>query len=129
VKRGALPHWSAKQGFTELQVIQLCLVRVLQEVLGPHDGKIAWDKIGDELLRSVLQPRFDLVVETDRPRCTLARNDRELADAVRHSRCLWVIPLADEVTEVREAFDDHWRALHTSKGPAETRRGSTSESA
>lgn len=129
VNRGVLPKWDAKAGFSELQVIHLSVVRILQDVLGPHDGKVAWNKIGDEVLENVLQPRLDLVVVTDRPRCALARDDRELSDAVRCSRSLWVIPLADEIAEVRSSVNDHWQAFQRNERASGRLGSAASESA
>jgi hypothetical protein len=128
VKRGVLPDWDAKGGFTELQVIQITVVRVLHDALGPHGAKVAWSEIEKDLLQGILQPRLDLVIDVDRLRCHLVRSDQELALAVRTTVCLRVIPLAEEIAEARLAFQRHWRAL-PSGGRASRRGESASESA
>jgi hypothetical protein len=123
VKRGLLDQPLTEAKLSELQVVELALVRELHELLGPRDGGIVWQELQKALASRIPVGNLDLVVDLGYREVTLVGEVAALADAVRTSRPVRVIPIGPLVTRVRGAFG---RVASAPTGPV-TKRGQRRE--
>jgi hypothetical protein len=121
VKKGLLDQVSTSARLTELQVVQLALVRELHDVLGARDAGVVWIELRKQLEARLPVGRLDVVVDLGYREVTLVSVQEDLVQAVRTGRAICVIPIDDLITRVREAFR---RLAEAPKGS-----GSTSASA
>jgi hypothetical protein len=104
INRGVLPQVDVAAGLNELQVIELALVALLHDVLGPADALVVWREVGDLVRDVIFSERLDLVVDAAWRECRLARSDAELSRAVTGGRLVRVISLAPVIKTTRGAF-------------------------
>lgn len=113
VKKGLLDQPTTKAKLSELQVVHLALVRELHDQLGPRDGGIVWLELQQLITERLPVGHFDIVVDLGYREVRIVTDANEIPRLVRTGRALRVIPLADLVGRVREAY----RRVAASKEP------------
>jgi hypothetical protein len=104
VKRGLVEQPATGARLGELQVLELALVQELHHLLGPSNGSVAWRQLQELLNTRLPAGQLDLVFDHRFRKVTLAACPSQVADAVRTKRPMSVIPLAELIGNVREAF-------------------------
>jgi hypothetical protein len=104
VKKGLLDQPTTKAKLSELQVVQLALVRELHDVLGSRDGGVIWLEVQRQLASRVPVGHLDVVVDLGYREVALVSEADGLSPAVRTTRAVRVIPMEDLISRVREAF-------------------------
>ena len=94
----------ARMGFSQSQVIELTVVAHLHDVFGPSDAKVIWREAREGVESRSTNTRVDMVIDTAHRQVTLVRTDRELANAVRSTRLVRVLPLAELIRNAVAAF-------------------------
>lgn len=101
VKRGLLR--SADQ-HGELDVIEQAVVKVLLSTVPKSHVDLVWHELRPRLWSTLIHRRMAVVWDPQARRVTVASDDTELADAVRHGRPVQVVPVGDVVAEARRVY-------------------------
>jgi hypothetical protein len=121
VEKGVLDQPLTAAKLSELQVVELALLRELHDDLGPKDAAVVWSASRDLLLGGLLAPHLDLVVDLGYREAVVVTDASALADAVRTGRPVKVLPLAALTRRVRDAF--RRMTEERSRRAAPTRKG------
>jgi hypothetical protein len=104
VERGTLDQPARDVQLTELQVVELAVLRELHDVFGPRDAAALWGELHEPLREHLLQPTIDIVVDTGYREVALATSDTALARHVRTGRPIRVLSVGALVQRCRDAF-------------------------
>jgi hypothetical protein len=103
VRRKLLRHAPAS-GCTIRDALELAAVKALSEVLPAGDVPPAANQLIAQLGDIIPGERIDAVYDRQYKRLQLVRDDASLREMVLHGRPVSVIPLADRLAEVGDAF-------------------------
>lgn len=104
VERGTLDQPARDVQLTELQVVELAVLRELHDIFGPRDAAVLWAELHEPLRDHLLQPTIDVVVDTGYREVALATSDTELARHARSGRPIRVLSIGPLVQHCRDAF-------------------------
>jgi len=104
VKKGLLEQPTTNAKLSELQVVQLALLRELHDVLGSRDAGLAWSELRKQLSGRLPVGELDVVVDLGYREVTLVADPAALPATVRTKRPICVIPVEELLTRVRAAF-------------------------
>ena len=103
VHRGLLAPGS-EEGSGLQDALHLAALVVLSNHLSPTDTAVAWKQLSAELEAAVPGERFDAVFDNSLGLLMIARDSEELRRLVVHGRAVHVLPLAERLQEVGDAF-------------------------
>jgi hypothetical protein len=104
VKKGVLDQPLKAVQLSELQVVELALLRELHDHLGPKDAAAVWREARVPLIDALADSQLDLVVDLGYREAVVVTGAVALAEAVRTGRALKVLLLAEVAHRVQEAF-------------------------
>lgn len=112
--RRELARPAAPGGCTIRDALELAAIKALRDALASRDAPLAAKQLAGLLSGAVPGERLDVVFDRRYKRLCVARSDAELRGLVIHARPVTVIPLAERMAAVGDAF----RRLAEARGPS-----------
>lgn len=94
-----------KDQYGLLDLLELTACKVLNESLGPSEGRDAWRQVRAQLTAQVPSPGVEVVFCEANHEATVVTTDSALCGVVRQGLPVRVIPVGAELCRARAAFD------------------------
>lgn len=111
VRRGLLPA-ARGMGLGIQDASELAAFQLVRSSLGPSELAVAWPQVRAGIRESIGPGQLDFVFDTALGKADLASTCDALASLVATGRPTVVVPLAERMIEVREAYH-RWASTHS----------------